>query len=358
MTVSESDANETGWSGAADNAATGLESRSAENGQQHFFREADTAAGAFVPLGDGASGAATISRFSGKCGCKGERTTAENSASKKSGTDVDTIQNDPVDEKIAAVKAQIADLLDTIEALMPGFANEVKPLAETNTAAAKSYDAVADATEKEAIKATLEELAQMLEEIIGLLKGQSDSDQQGDTEATPDNYAVDKDTEQEANKQTGAEAVDAFMSIFDQLSDSAKREVVEILAAMALDEGKRPTSSCECIEGNHSELYREFDELVAEQSGTENTPILNLDIAGIEVRIADGEGLALIEEPVLIDGKIVTDGAIIEARDSVTLTDGRVLILDGYNTLTVDDPKTGLSESVTWESIIPDDGII
>jgi DNA-directed RNA polymerase subunit L len=360
MGVSETNTNGAGWGGvgAADKAATSLQNKSAETGLQQFFRASDTAAGTFVPTGDGVSGAAALLKFSGKGGCKGERAATDNNGSKKPNANVKTVQRDPADEKIAAIKEQMADLLDTIEALLPGFAKEVKPRVEANAAAVKPIDTVPDTSEKEAIKAALEELAQMLEEIIALLKGRDDSDKPGDTEATPNNYAVDKDTAQDPKEQTGADAVDAFMSVFNQLSDSAKREVAEILATMASEGGDRPTPSCGCIEGTDSEIYREFNDLVAERSAAEKTPILHLDVVGIEVRVADGEGLALIQEPVLIDGKIVTDGAIIEVGDSVTLTDGRVLTLDGNNSITVENPKTGLGESFTWESTIPDDGEI
>lgn len=347
MCALEMNGNGADWYKAPNKAATSRKTRSCSSVLKQYFQGSDTEAKAFVSPGNWGSAAAALMRLFWKGGCKGKRAAVDNNATKKPNADEDTVQSDSVDEKIAAVKEQIADLLDTIEALMPGFAKKVKPWVESNAAWAKSTSAVADAIEKEATKAALEELARMLEEIIALLRGPDESDKPGDTEATPNNYAVDKATSQDPKEKIGSDAVDAFMSIYDQMSGGAKREVAEIFASMAFKGKSHPTFSNEHIEDNNCDVFCEFTELVGERSGTETSSLLNLDIAGTEVSVADGQWVALIEEPVLIDGKIVTDGVIVEAGDSVTLADGRVLTLNRYNTMTVEDPKTGLRESVT-----------
>jgi hypothetical protein len=350
-----------GSGGATDRAATNLQARPEKKEQSQLLKSGGAGTEGYVPQGDKAlASGAKIIRLTVKDDRKGDGAATNNRVSEKPDTDAGKAQSDTGDQKMAAIKEQIADLLATIEALIPTFAKKVQSQIETTASDDKINNAAENDAERDALVAALEELAQMLDEIIQYCEGLGDSDQPSDNEAEaiPNDYATDEERQEEANEQTSAEAVDVFMSIYDQLSDSTQREVANILASMTFgDEDQLSQSGGSDREDRISENYGEFLDLVAQQGETENTPILNIDIAGMEVQVADEVGLAFIEEPIVMDdGQHLTDGAILEVGDSGTLSDGRILTFDRNISLSVEDPEAGLQESITWESPIEDSG--
>jgi hypothetical protein len=179
---------------------------------------------------------------------------------------------DPIDSEIEGMKEGIADGLMAIEELEPGFIDDV--IGEVDVSAnadAKSDVDTADSTQdedsvregeaaqtgkaddggNEGLLASLEELATMLEELIGQLgDGESEMPDAGEAGPQTDSAVTDtKDTVSNVEPDEVAEGmadelgdgnvpkaaennpVDTFMEIFDQMSPEAQNEVVEILAS-------------------------------------------------------------------------------------------------------------------------------
>jgi hypothetical protein len=154
-------------------------------------------------------------------------------------------------DKLAAVRAQIADLLDLIEASQPGFAKAVMPKIETDADAAGPA-AKPHTGDKQALLASLQELAGLLEELLDLLKN-TDTDNAGGNAGT----AMDAVAPGYAPVSSRPEVQDAeemFMSIYDQLSTDTRLEVAEILAAMAFERQNADGAFSEFLSGSSRQI--------------------------------------------------------------------------------------------------------
>jgi hypothetical protein len=135
--------------------------------------------------------------------------------------------------KLIDIKARIAELLDLVEALQPGFAKDTALKLEPDMAAAPV--AKSKAVDSQAVLTSLEELADLLEELVELMRDSRSHDAgEGPSEGAMEAVAFGYET---AAGQLQAEkeplSVEMFMSINDQLSPEARMEVVQILSTMA-----------------------------------------------------------------------------------------------------------------------------
>jgi hypothetical protein len=173
-------------------------------------------------------------------------------------------QDNGTSGKLAEIKARIVELLDLIEALQPGFAKDVAPKLEPDMAAVPIVKIKVG--DREASLTPLEELADLLEELVDLLRNRMGEDEgEGPSEGAME--AVAFGYEKAAGKprtEKEPRGVEMFMSIYDQLSPEGRMEVVEILAAMAFggDDHERgragPIQSLKWIEPRPADTANEF----------------------------------------------------------------------------------------------------
>jgi hypothetical protein len=198
-------------------------------------------------------------------------------------TGEDGAADDPINSEIEGMKEGIADGLMAIEEFEPGFIDDVMGQVEASANAdAKSNAGTADSTQggdatqgedtaqdaggadtgeaigggNEELLASLEELAVMLEELIGQLGGGEAEKPGAEQSGSEPDKAAASNKESVSSPNTGEVAegmadelgdgkapeaaqsspVDTFMEIFDQMSPDAQNEVVEILASGAFGE--------------------------------------------------------------------------------------------------------------------------
>jgi hypothetical protein len=180
----------------------------------------------------------------------------DDASGQSDGIDRSRAIDDGVPGAIEGLKARITGQINQIEVTSPGFLHEVKPFLEGDLGDSK------DAGSNDALKDALEELSELLEDLVALLNHNvvegkllpTDSLQENNEKAAlPAPKVQDHDvTEVPGDGVTapeeklalmapnGAEAVpeavEAFMEIYDQLSDETKSEVAQILVGMVFDE--------------------------------------------------------------------------------------------------------------------------
>jgi hypothetical protein len=314
------------------------------NRRQQFKDLNQTGRRAFVPLGNLRSGAADVKAVAarrdreqnqGQNGSQGERRPLteetpdiQNVAATKTSagggagalqhtSDVVTDQNGDIADQLAVVKAQIADLLDRIESLRPGFAKTVMPKIETQAMAADPT-AKSQTINNQALLNSLEELTGLLEELIDLLKNNTtDTSDNAHTSMAdvPPGYAP------ASNQPVIQDDVEIFMSIYDQLSPDTRLEVVEILAAMAFEEhkaGSDPEAQQAVGSGqataNESPLPHDdtvvtgdgvtIDALRAEPELLSQAGIQGVEVTGMEL-YADSDG-SLSEASKIVVNKLIS----------------------------------------------------
>jgi hypothetical protein len=138
--------------------------------------------------------------------------------------------------KLTQIKTRIAELLDLVEALQPGFAKDVGPKLEMNRVVAPKVKSRAG--DRQALLASLEELAELLEELVELLRNRRSED----TDDTPSEgimeavaFGYEKAAERPEPEKEPRSA-DMFMSIYDQLSPEVRVELVGILTVMTFED--------------------------------------------------------------------------------------------------------------------------
>jgi hypothetical protein len=200
---------------------------------------------------------------------------------------------DPINSEIEGMKEGIADGLMALEELEPGFIDDVIGQVEAGAGASADAESNAGAADRamgngstqdkdtaqpsgeadageadgdnEELLASLEELAVMLEDLIGQLEGEeADQPAAGEANSEPVKNAADiKDNvpnpepedvaagmaeelgDGQAPEAAQSNPVDTFMEIFDQMSPDAQNEVVEILASGAF--GKEGLEAADAV---------------------------------------------------------------------------------------------------------------
>ncbi|MGD8834514.1 MAG: hypothetical protein PVJ19_06220 [Desulfobacteraceae bacterium] len=263
MTDSEINTAQADWAGLAQGAGhSPCDNTTGDRNRRHYFKDQNnTGSQPFVPISSRKSGAADVKAIAarrdrdqnqGQNGSQGDgqksdkivqkpseqingkanATASVRSNARQNISNAVTDRNDGLAEKLATVKAQIADLLDRIEASQPGFAKAVAPKVERDSLASGPV-AKSDISDKQALLAALQEVAGLLEELLELLKN-NDADNTGGNgqtvmEAVAPGYAP------ASSSSEVQSAEEMFMSIYDQLSAETQQEVVEILAVLAFE---------------------------------------------------------------------------------------------------------------------------
>jgi hypothetical protein len=147
-----------------------------------------------------------------------------------------TDPNGDIADRLEEVKAQIADLLDRIESMQPGFAEKAMPKIETKQAADGPLAKKPQACDNQALLNSLCALAELLEELVDVLTTNAQNDDSNN--GPPATEPVTPDYGSDPCEPEMPSSVDMFMSIYDQLSDDTRLEIVEILAAMAFEQNE------------------------------------------------------------------------------------------------------------------------
>jgi hypothetical protein len=219
---------------------------------------------AFVPVCSHRSGAADIKAIvarrdreqnQGRNGSQGERETladtkassdkqAENSAKAPADDRPGPVQlssgavedpNSDLADKLEAVKAQIASLLERIESLQPGFVEKAVPEVNAQQVAG-GPTAESETCDNQVLLVSMRVLVALLEELVDLLTLNNAENENVDSNAGSAMEPMPSDYDAESCQPETQNAVDMFMSIYDQLSPDTQQETVEILAAMAFEQ--------------------------------------------------------------------------------------------------------------------------
>ncbi|MGD9189787.1 MAG: hypothetical protein PVI89_16330, partial [Desulfobacteraceae bacterium] len=267
MTVSDLNTTQADWSGASDESRAPCCDSVADGKHRRRQSKAEDNAGAraFVPTGGGRRGAGDVKAMIAPWDQKEDQNHNE---SRGGGQDLaeivdefsqtmsdaaQALQSDRLEPgaqsiasatscpdsdlegKLTEIKARIADLLDQLEALQPGFAKDVASKVEPDMAAAPV--AKSEVGDREALLASFEVLADLLEELVELLRNGTSEDAaagspQEAMEAVTSGYETAAESSEPEKESRG---VEMFMAIYDQLSPDARMEVVEILAGMVFE---------------------------------------------------------------------------------------------------------------------------
>jgi hypothetical protein len=313
--------------------------------RKQYRDQCENGGGIFVPMGNHRSGAADIKAVAARQGRQqnqdqngsqgGRQSLAETqespdeqvensvktTAEERSGviqpaSDAVTDPNGDMADKLAQVKIQIADLLDRIESLQPGFAETTMPKVEAKEKADGSISN-SQICDDQALLVSMRELAALLEELVDLLALNAANDADDDT--GPAMVPVSPDYAQVPCQPEMQSATDIFMSIYDQLSADTRLEVVEILAAMAF--GQQETALGQVTTPNETNLandstitdtddipttnneYLTVDDLRADPEHLPKAGIQGVEVTGMDLFV-DPDGM-LSEESKLVVNKLI-----------------------------------------------------